>query len=54
VLTSFRKIFGGPTGTDEDSPDHPARDTQGPSMRERMDRERHERIQAAAAAAVDD
>jgi len=47
ALTTSRKIFGGSTGTDEDSPELPARDMEGPSMRERMDSERRERMEAA-------
>lgn len=48
VLIISRKIFGGSTGTDEGSPEPPVRDTLGPSMRERMDNERRERMQAIA------
>jgi len=40
-----RKIFGGSTETDEDSQDV-MWDTHGPSMRERMDSERRERMRA--------
>jgi len=42
---SFRKIFGSSTETNEDFQEV-MRDIQGPSMRERMDNERQERMRA--------
>jgi hypothetical protein len=46
-----RKIFGGAPDTDEELQEE-ERETQGPSMRSRMENERLARIQAASQAAV--
>ena len=43
---SFRKVFGSSSGSNEDTPEA-TRDTQGPTMRERMDIERQERMRVA-------
>lgn len=45
-LQSTRKVFGGSTEVDEDLLEG-ARDAEGPSMRERLDNERQERMRAA-------
>ena len=44
----FRKVFGDPPGTTDHRPE--VRDTQGLSVRQRMENERQERIRAAASA----
>lgn len=47
LITPPRKIFGGPPGADEGTPE-PMQDTQGLSVRERMENERQERLRAPA------